>query len=133
MIEKNLYTINMGALFYALNANRTKQGLIEIEHALIASKLGILFALKTNAYVNFKCEIIELNDAQLIALHEIFEQHFNAGMIEEIRTLVIIQESQPEKVDIHHLTPSSRTRNTGFFSKIKGFLKMRPEVQESLA
>lgn len=133
MIEKNLYTINMGALLYALNTNRTKQGLIEIEHALIASKLGILFALKTNAYVNFKRETIELNDAQLIALHEIFEQHFNAGMIEEIRALVIIQESQPEKADIHQLVPSSRTRTTGFFSKIKGFLRMRPEVQESPA
>jgi len=70
MNDQSIYAINMGALFEALNANRKNNGFLEIDNPLIASKLGILFALKTNGYINFKGERVELNDTQLIALQQ---------------------------------------------------------------
>jgi hypothetical protein len=132
MIE-NIYTINTGALFYALNVHRKSKGLTEIDNPLIASKLGILFALKTNGYVNFKGERVELNDAQLIALQEILDQHFNAEMTDEIRSLVITQEQVGRAVEIRHRPASLHTENNGFFNKIKGFLKMKSKIQEEPA
>jgi Tfp pilus assembly protein PilE len=124
MTENNVYSIKTGALFHALNISRKKQGLMAIENTLIASKLGILFALKTNSYVNFKHENIELNDAQLIALQELLEQHFSAKMTDELRSLVKTQ----EQTDIrHNITPSSQPDGQGLLNKIRGFLKIRPQ------
>ncbi|RKZ48952.1 MAG: hypothetical protein DRR16_20715 [Candidatus Parabeggiatoa sp. nov. 3] len=134
MIE-NIYTINAGALFDALNAHRKSKALTEIDNPLIASKLGILFALKTNGYVNFKGEYVELNDAQLIALQEILDQHFNAEMIDEIRALVITQEQLQisQVVEIRRRSSSLQADNNGFFNKIKGFLKMKSKILEEPA
>ncbi len=135
MNDKDTYLINTGALYYALNLNRKNNGLMEIDNILTASKIGILFALKTNGYVNFKNERIELDDAQLIALEEIFSQHFNVNMVDEIRTLVITQEPWQESMvrNICSHTPSSSTVTPGFFHKIKGFLKIKSNVQEKPA
>lgn len=134
MTEKNIRIINTAMLFYAVNVNRKNNGFTEIDNPVIASKLGILFALKTNGYVNFKGERVELNDAQLTALQEILEQHFNAEMTEELRTLAVrpgqLQENQ--HTEVHHHTPFSQT-NKGIFNKIKGFLKTKSKVQEELA
>lgn len=134
MIE-NIYTINTGALFYALNTHRKSKGLTEIDNPLIASKLGILFALKTNGYVNFKGERVELNDAQLIALQEILDQHFNAEMTDEIRSIVITQEQLQANrvVDIRRRSSSLQSDSNGFFNKVKGFLKMKSKIQEEPA
>jgi len=134
MIE-NIYTINTGALFYALNTHRKSKGLIEIDNPLIASKLGILFALKTNGYVNFKSDRVELNDAQLIALQEILDQHFNAEMTDEIRAIVVTQEQLQVSrvVDIRRRSSSLQAESNGLFNKIKGFLKMKSKIQEEPA
>jgi len=126
MPEKNIYIISTGALFGALNNNRKNHGLAEIENSLIASKLGILFALKTNSFINFRGENVKLDDTQLVALREILDQHFNAEMIGEIRNLVLAQEQLQKK-----MLSSSQVLNAAdsiyFISKIKGFLKVKTQ------
>ncbi len=120
------YVINTTMLFYALNANRKKAQLAEIDNALISSKLGILFALRTNRYVNFKGEQIELNSSQLTILKEVFAQHFNVDMTDETRLLAVEQE--PQTINITN--PSVEKK--GFFNRIRGFLKPGPKVNEGL-
>jgi hypothetical protein len=134
MTEKNIRIINTTMLFYAVNVNRKNNGLTEIDNPVIASKLGILFALKTNGYVNFKGERVELNDEQLTALQEILDQHFNAQMADELRTLAVTPEPLQENQgsELYHRTPSSQA-GKGFFNKIKGFLKTKSKIQEELA
>ena len=126
MAEKNTYIIYTGALFQALNNNRKNDDLTEIENSLIASKVGILFALKTNGYVNFKDELVELDDDQLIALREIFEQHFNVDMTREIYSML----ETPEP-SLANQTATAAKKN--FFGKIKGLFKIRANVQENPA
>ena len=135
MNDQSIYAINTGALFEALNANRKNNGFLEIDNPLIASKLGILFALKTNGYINFKGERVELNDTQLIALQEILDQHFNAEMTNELRFLVTMREpvQQNRAANKRHRSPSSQADNTGLFTKIKGFLKIKSKIQEEPA
>ena len=125
------YLINTGRLFYVLNTNRKNNGLMEIDNPLIASKLGILFALKTNGYVNFRDKSIRLNNDQLVALQEILDQHFNIEMTDEFRTLMLTQDNSV--IDNRHSRLSSSLDNEGFFNKIKGFLKPKPKIQENLA
>ncbi len=131
MIEENTYIISVDALFYAMNNNRVKNGLTIIENSLIASKLGILFTLRTHGYINFKSEYVVLNDLQLVTLQEILAQYFNVEMNEEIRSLVMKQEPFGEATNVRHFTPPSQ--KTGFFNKIKGLFKSKPEIQEDMA
>lgn len=130
MNDNHVYMINTVALFNALNTHRKDHGLTEIDHPLIASKLGILFALKTNGYVNFKGEFVEIDDSQLIALQEILEQHFNANMTSKLRSLILTPAQVEESMtaEIRHLTPTSQSQESGLFKKIKGFFKSK--VQE---
>ncbi len=120
------YIINTTMLFYALNASRKKAQLAEIDNALISSKLGILFALRTNSYVNFKGEQIELDSDKLIILKEVFTQHFNVDMTNEIHLLAVEQEQQTNNI------PNPSTEKKGFFNRIRGFLKPEPKIQEGL-
>jgi hypothetical protein len=131
MNTQHTYLINTGILFYALNTNRKNNGLMEIDNPLIASKLGILFALKTNGYINFRDQSIQLNNEQLIALQEILDQHFNIEMTDEFRTLMLTQDNSV--IDHHPIRLSSSLDNKGFFNKIRGFLKPKPKIQENLA
>jgi hypothetical protein len=131
MNTQHTYLINTGILFYALNTNRKNNGLMEIDNPLIASKLGILFALKTNGYVNFRDQSIQLNNEQLIALQEILDQHFNIEMTDEFRTLMLTKDNSV--IDHHPSRLSSPLDNKGFFNKIRGFLKPKPKIQENLA
>ena len=133
MNDHSVYTINTGALFYALNFHRKSKNLAEIDNTLIASKLGILFALKTNGYVNFKTDLIQLNDAQLIALREILEQHFDANITEQIRTLVITAETVTTDNSVETEQPISTPnpeKKSGLFGKIKGLFRNKSRVQE---
>ena len=135
MNDHSVYTINTGALFYALNFHRKSKNLAEIDNTLIASKLGILFALKTNGYINFKTDLIQLNDAQLIALREILEQHFDANITEQIRTLVITAETvttdNSSETAEHLISPPPESeKKSGLFGKIKGLFKNKSRVQE---
>ncbi|MCK5719267.1 MAG: hypothetical protein KAH84_04870 [Thiomargarita sp.] len=126
METKTRYTIAISALFLSLNTQRKYHKLVKIENSLVASKLGILFALTTSTYINFKGESIELDDSQLLALQDIFVQHFNVNMATEIHKLAKITD------DIEESNLSSDS-NQGFIKKIKGFLKIRPKIQESPA
>jgi len=130
MNDNHAYMINTDALFHTLNTYRKDHGLTEIDHPLIASKLSILFALKTNAYVNFKGEFVEVNSHQLIALQDILEQHFNANLSHELRSLILTpaQVEAAMTAKIHHLTPTTQAQESGLFKKIKGFFKSK--VQE---
>ncbi len=132
MNDHNAYTINTSALFYALNSHRKNKNLTEIDHPLIASKLGILFALKTNGYVNFKSDIVQLNDAQLIALREILDQHFDANITEQIRMLVTTSETVNSGNTEHIIsaTSSELEKKSGIFGKIKGLFRNKSRVQE---
>jgi hypothetical protein len=132
MNDHNAYTINTGALFYALNSYRKSKNLTEIDNSLIASKLGILFALKTNGYVNFKTDLIQLNDAQLIALREILDQHFDANITEQIRTLVITSETVTtnNSGNTEHIISANSEKKAGLLGKIKGFFRNKSRVQE---
>jgi hypothetical protein len=132
MPDKNIYVISTEALFKALNDKRKKHELPEIENFLVASKLGILFALKTNGLVNFRGEHVELNDSQLVVLQDILEQHFNAEMISEIRELVLAQELLQKGIAANP-RPSSSPEGIGFLNKLKGFLKVKATVQGSPA
>ncbi len=133
MNEKHTYIIDVEQLFKALNNKRTYHGLSVIDNPLIASKLGILFALKTNGYVNFKGQSVQLNDSQLIALQELLEQHFNAEMTVELRQLVVTEEQflKDAAVQLAQLT-STVTTKIGIFSKFKGLFKTKIQ-QESHA
>lgn len=140
MNEKHVYVINVGKLFNALNDKRKSQGLAEVDNPLIASKLGILFALKTNGYVNFKGESVELNDSQLIALQELLDQHFNAEMTAEIRHLVTSEEQWLKEMASSLSQASVKASTTspspgGIFNKFKGLFRSTPKVvqQESHA
>lgn len=120
------YVINTTMLFYALNANRKKSQLSEIDNVLISSKLGILFALRTNSYINFKGEQIELAENQIVVLKDIFSQHFDVNMTNEIHMLAVEQEQF--SANVQKVSP----KKTGFFNKIRGFLKPNPKVQGEL-
>lgn len=137
MNEKSIYIINTGKLFHALNQKRTDKELDEIDNSLMASRLGILFALKTNVYVNFKGEFVELNDSQLIALREILDQHFNAEMTTELRQLVQTKEipNEPSMTDFSSLSllSSAPPPKKGIFNKFKSLFKGKSKVQESHA
>ena len=124
MNEQKQYILHIGTLFNALNRNRRQNNLERIENPLIASKLGILFALRTSTYVNFKGEYVTLNEQQLLILQEICVEHFNVHLDKEIRNLTTLDAPEP--------TPESSTTPTssGFIGKIKGFFKLKPKVQE---
>jgi hypothetical protein len=135
MNDQNAYTINTGALFHALNSHRKSRNLTEIDNPLIASKLGILFALKTNGYVNFKSDLVQLNDTQLIALREILDQHFDANITEQIRMLVTASATvnTNNSGNTEHITSSTSAeleKKSGILSKIKGFFRNKSRVQE---
>jgi hypothetical protein len=131
MSEKNFYLIHMATLFNALNRNRRNNNLDKIDNSVIASKLGILFALKTNNYVNFKSEYVKLELSQLTALQDILSEHFNANMTAEFRTLAAPQQPLSQKTIASDTSSSSPKEN--FFNKMKGFFKSRSKVQESHA
>lgn len=116
-----IYVINTTNLFNLLNAKRKAARHTEVEHHLIANKLGVLFALNSNSYVNFKGEFVELNHEQLQTLETIFGEHFNTPMAEEIRKLTMSQQEHTEEL-LAHLPQSLTTAKTGFFSKIKGLI-----------
>lgn len=89
MGEDQLHVINTKELFEKLNRKRQAEQQDAVEHHLIASKLGILFALNSNNYINFKQEFVQLTDAQLKTLELIFSEHFNAHISAEIHLMLM--------------------------------------------
>ena len=83
------YIVPTGVLFYILNINRQTKELASVEEALISRKLGILFTFKTNHYINFKEEIVLLDDEELLILAEIINEYFNVDMGHKINQIAI--------------------------------------------
>ncbi len=128
MSTNNLNVINANHFFDSLNKKRKLGQQEEIENSLLARKLGILFAIKTDNYVNFKGDFIELTDYQLDALHDILDEYFNVELREEVHKLVMSNEELQKKIEKEEVFLTSHPQSTGkvkLVSKIKGFFGMR--------
>ncbi len=117
--EKNTYILLTRALIKALNAKRKEKGLTTIEDSLIARKLGILFAFKSNNHVNFQAEHVEIDESQMTILQELLDQYFNVNMTNDIHQFAIIPEHQGVE---SHNGIALENKHKGFFKKIKSFL-----------
>lgn len=78
--NKEVYHISTKLLIKILNLNRENKGLGKLEDALIARKLGILYTFKTNVYLNFKSDYVNLMLDELTILEEIIDYYFNVEM-----------------------------------------------------
>ncbi len=78
--NKEVYHISTKLLIKILNLNRENKGLGKLEDALIARKLGILYTFKTNVYLNFKNDYVNLMLDELTILEEIIDYYFNVEM-----------------------------------------------------
>jgi len=122
--EKPL-VIDTHALFNALNSNRKDKNLTIIEHSLMANKLGILFALKSGCYINFKNGSIKIQKSQWSILQEIFNQHFNVELFTEIQTLVTLPNHSSPKVATVPSQQRSMVPQVSLFATIKEFLERK--------
>lgn len=129
MSTNNLNVVNANHFFDALNKKRKTNQQEEIENSLLARKLGILFAIKTDNYVNFKGEFIELNDYQLEALYDILDEYFNVELRQEVQQLIMSTDELRRKIETEEVFLTSHPQgNLGskkLMSKIKGFFGMR--------
>jgi len=128
MSTNNLNVINANHFFDSLNKKRKQGQQEEIENSLLARKLGILFAIKTDNYVNFKGDFIELTDYQLDALHDILDEYFNVELREEMRRLIMSTEELQKKIEKEEVFLTSHPQSSGkvkLVSKIKSFFGMR--------
>ena len=107
-----------------MNANRIRNGLTSVEHSLIASKLGILFTLKTREYVSFKHEHVELDISQISVLKDIIYQHFNAEMTNELHNLMIKRPLEEKQIPAP-LPHSPSLPKESWVKKVKGFFKIK--------
>jgi hypothetical protein len=126
MGEDTLHVISTKDLFIKLNEKRKSDKHDEVEHHLIASKLGILFALNSNSYVNFKNEFVELSHTQLQTLEHIFGEHFNTQMSAEIQAMLMTPAQMEQEIASH--IPQSTERHIGFLGKLKSLFSGKPTV-----
>lgn len=121
MEQEKSRTVDTQNLFKVLNDQRKNKNLAIIEDSLIANKLGILFALKTGCYVNFKNDTVKLPECQWSILQEILNQHFNVELSVELDILATSPERSLPAETPHH--PHSVTvPQTNFFARITEFL-----------
>jgi len=126
--------INTHMLFKTLNKKRKESNEGEIEHHLLASKLGILFALNASNYINFKGDFVEIDDEQIYMLGHIFTEHFNVSMLDELKAMSL--ESKTKEADqipkeIAQMSETEKTsvsHQAGLLSKIKGFLGRKTKL-----
>lgn len=78
--NQDIYHISTKLLIKILNLNRENKNLGKLEDALIARKLGILYTFKTNVYLNFKNDYVNLSLDELTILEEIIDYYFNVEM-----------------------------------------------------
>jgi hypothetical protein len=114
VIENACYLIDVELLFREINQLRQEQHLNGVEDVLIANKLGILFALKTNSYVCFKQKWVELPENSLTVLQAVIEQHFN--VVVNIESIVPKQNLM-KKVSAHSPDLATAPRVKNFFRK----------------
>jgi len=85
--DDTLSTLDTNWLFVRINEKRRENRQPVLEDALLASKLGILLAVKTNKYANFRGGSVVLTERQLEALGSVLEEHFGAVLYEEVFAL----------------------------------------------
>ena len=124
MVDTAVYMISTTTLFGRLNHKREEKQQPTIEDALLASKLGILVAVKTDKYANFKGDFVELDDSQLNELPEVITEYFNVDLKQEIPTMVV----DPNAVD--NLLNENKQDDTGrshfgFFKRLGSFFKRK--------
>ncbi len=113
-------------LFDSVNNKRQATQQSVLENALLASKLGILMAVKTDKYINFRHDIVELTGRQVIALTSILDEYFNVNMQQEVRDL-LIEPNMPDTVSndsalLDGLNKQTQNENNqGLFKRIKRF------------
>lgn len=126
MGENILHVINTTDLFVTLNEKRKSAHHDEVEHHLIASKLGILFALSSNNYVNFKSDFVELNDSQIKTLIHIFAEHFNTDISAEIQAMLMTPDQMEQQIATH--IPNTKKAHLGFLGKLKSLFSGKPTL-----
>lgn len=130
MAEEQLNQIPTGRLFDHINAKRRKELEPVLENALLASKLGILIAVKTDSYANFRQEYVGLTDQQLSVLSPVLEEFFNVHFAQEdIMALVsdetFLSDDSPELLDLGVASHKDKPRKAGFFGRLKGFFSRK--------
>lgn len=128
---ENLNFIPTAILFQYINHRRRTHNEPEIDESLLASKLGILIAVKTDRYANFKQESVGLTGRQLIALESVLEEHFNVNLYSELHKLAQGEVLQPLS-DKPQLSSNDLPTAPGstLLNKVKGlFAKNKPVTQ----
>ncbi|MCP4697316.1 MAG: hypothetical protein GY862_10755 [Gammaproteobacteria bacterium] len=124
MADDNMNLIPTGLLFRRVNVKRQKCNEPPIEDALLASKLGILVAVKTDKYANFKGEIVALTGRQLIALETILDEYFNAHMHGEVHKLVLPPSQGAAGASTQAGNDEAEPKQ-GLLGKLTGFFRRR--------
>jgi hypothetical protein len=136
MTEEKINSISTERLFSCINVKRREAAEPVLENALLASKLGILIAVKTDRYANFRHEIVSLTEPQLNVLSPILEEFFNVRVSFEETSALLVDYDQ---IASNHTedgktvfeqalladSQAKRTRKTGVFSRIKSFFSRK--------
>ena len=137
MTEEKTNGISTERLFSCINVKRREAAEPVLENALLASKLGILIAVKTDRYANFRHETVDLTEPQLNTLSPILEEFFNVHVSsEEVSKLLVGNDSTTLNHDSDdnksHFeqalladSQAKKTRKTGVFGRIKSFFSRK--------
>ena len=106
-----IYKIPTALLFQTLNANRQAKGKARIEESLLTFKLGTLLSFKTDDYINFKDEFINLEENLLTTLQDIIIYYFEVDISTQLRAFAIT----PECVTVDAKSPKKK-KGLKFFS-----------------
>ena len=119
------HVISTALLFGRLNNKRAEKQQPTIEDALLASKLGILVAVKTDKYANFKGDFVELDDAQLSELPHVIVEYFNVDLKNDIEEMLV----DPNAVDtLSHAGANDKDNKKtrfGFLKRLGSFFKRK--------
>jgi len=116
MSDNAAHVIPTTLLFSHINNKRRSKQQPPIEDALLASKLGILIAVKTDKYANFKSDFVELTELQLTELALVITEYFNVDMEDEVNNMVI----QPDAMEdmLSNIETNKKPRKRGFFQRM---------------
>jgi hypothetical protein len=131
MSEEIINSVKTDRLFRHLNEKRLRNQEGMIENSLLASKLGILIAVKTDKYVNFRKEFVDLTERQLATLPSILSEYFNTVFTSvEMKSMVVgtssigLKTSEDTFRGIAQSTPKEQ-KSTGIFRRLKGFFSRK--------
>ncbi len=118
------YMISTTRLFGSLNHKREEKQQPTIEDALLASKLGILVAVKTDKYANFKGDFVELDDSQLNELPQVITEYFNVDLKNEISSMLVEPGASLPEINATQKNSEAKPR-LGFFKRLGSFFKRK--------